>query len=161
MESLRDLTRSIVRAGFRRLVVVNGHGGNISALNAFSEELTRELGAAILFATYWLLAEEAFSGILEKQRSVLHACEAETSMMMVVRPELVDAKRLGEAVGPMADRAGSVLNQPLHRWRSFKEVTKTGVIGDARSASPEKGERLLEAAAEALAGRLAEAESWG
>ncbi|MDF3062582.1 MAG: creatininase [Microvirga sp.] len=158
---LRDLTRSIVRAGFRRLVVVNGHGGNISALNAFSEELTRELGAAILFATYWLLAEEAFSGILEKQRSVLHACEAETSMMMVVRPELVDAKRLGEAVGPMADRAGSVLNQPLHRWRSFKEVTKTGVIGDARSASPEKGERLLEAAAEALAGRLAEAESWG
>jgi creatinine amidohydrolase len=158
---LRDLTRSIVRAGFSRLVVVNGHGGNISALNAFSEELTRELGASILFATYWLLAEEAFSGILEKQRSVLHACEAETSMMMVVRPELVDRARLDEAVGPMADRAGSVLNQPLHRWRSFKEVTNTGVVGDARSATPDKGERLLEAAADALADRLARAESWG
>jgi creatinine amidohydrolase len=158
---LRDLTRSIMRAGFRRLVVVNGHGGNISALNAFSEELTRELDASILFTTYWLLADEAFAGILESQRSVLHACEAETSMMMVIRPELVDAARLPEAVGPMADRAGSVLNQPLHRWRSFKEITKSGVIGDARRASAEKGERLLEAAAEALAGRLAKPESWG
>jgi creatinine amidohydrolase len=158
---LRDLTRSIVRAGFRRLVVVNGHGGNISALNAFSEELTRELEATVLFTTYWLLAEEAFARILEQQRSVLHACEAETSMMMAVRPELVDRARLAEAVGPMADRAGSVLNQPLHRWRSFKEITKTGVIGDARSASAEKGERLLEAAADALAERLAKPESWG
>lgn len=157
---LRDLCRSIVRAGFKRIIIVNGHGGNMSALNAFSAELTREVGAPIPIATYWLLAEEAFGSILEDQRSILHACEGETSMMMAVRPELVDRSRLGEAVGPQAQRAGSVLNQPLHRWRSFKELTPTGVFGDARRASPEKGESLFEAAADALAGRLKRGEPW-
>lgn len=157
---LRDLAGSILRAGFRRIVLVNGHGGNMSALNALSAELTRDLEAPIATATYWLLAEEAFAAILEDQRSVLHACEAETSMMMALWPDLVDRDRLAEAVGPMAERAGSVLNQPLHRWRSFADITPTGVIGDARRASPEKGERLLAAAAEALAGPLSRGEPW-
>ena len=157
---LRDLCRSILRAGFSRIAIVNGHGGNMSALNAMSAELTHELESPIAVATYWLLAEEAFAAILEHQRSVLHACEAETSMMMAARPELVDRERLAEAFGPMAERAGSVLSQPLHRWRSFKEITTTGVIGDARRATPEKGERLIEAAAEALAVRLAKGEPW-
>lgn len=120
---LRDLCGSILRAGFRRVVLVNGHGGNMSALNALSVELTRELDAPIAVATYWLLAEDAFSAILEDQRSILHACEGETSMMMALAPDLVDGARLSQAVGPMAERAGSVLNQPLHRWRSFKEIT--------------------------------------
>ncbi len=92
---------------------------------------------------------------------MLHACEGETSMMMAVAPDLVDRDRLPEAVGPMAERAGSVLNQPLHRWRSFAEITPIGVIGDARRASAEKGERLLAAAAAALAERLAKGEPWG
>ncbi|HEX8167833.1 MAG TPA: creatininase family protein [Beijerinckiaceae bacterium] len=157
---LCDLCGSILRAGFSRIVIVNGHGGNVSALNALSSELTRELEAPVAVATYWLLAEEAFAGILEDQRSVLHACEAETSMMLAVRPDLVDRACLPEAVGPIPERAGSVLSRPLHRWRSFKEVTATGVIGDARRATPEKGERLLEAAAAALAGRLARGEPW-
>lgn len=157
---LRDLCGSILRAGFRRLVVVNGHGGNMSALNALSVELTRELEAPIAVTTYWLLAEEAIAAILDDQRSVLHACEAETSMMMAVAADLVDRAKLSEAVGPMAERAGSVLNQPLHRWRSFSEITPTGVIGDARRASAEKGEKLLAAAAAALAGRLAQGEPW-
>jgi creatinine amidohydrolase len=157
---LEDLCRSILRAGFRRIVIVNGHGGNMSALNALSVDLTRALDQPVAVATYWLLADEAFAAILEDQRAILHACEGETSMMMALHPELVDRGRLGEAVGPMAERAGSVLNQPLHRWRSFSEITPTGVIGDARRATPEKGERLLEAAADALADRLARGEPW-
>lgn len=157
---LRELCESMLRAGFERLVIVNGHGGNVSALNALSAELTLELEAPVAITTYWHLADEAFAAILEDQQSVLHACEAETSMMMAVRPDLVDRDRLADAVGPMADRAGSVLNRPLHRWRSFREMTASGVIGDARRATPEKGERLLEAAAEALASRLGRGEPW-
>ena len=158
---LRDLCGSILRAGFARIVIVNGHGGNVSALNALSSELTRELQAPVAIATYWLLAEEAFAAILEDQRSVLHACEGETSMMMAAHPALVDAARLPEAVGPTFERTGQALSQPLHRWRSFKEISETGVLGDARRATAEKGERLLGAAAEALAGRLAKGEPWG
>lgn len=157
---LRDLCGSIVRAGFRRIVIVNGHGGNINALNALTTELTRELEAPIATTTYWLLAEEAITAILEDQRAIHHACEGETSMMLALRPELVDLGRLPEAFGPQPGRAGSALNKPLHRWRSFKEMTPTGVFGDARRATPEKGERLLDAAADALANRLARGEPW-
>ena len=158
---LRDLCRSILRAGFQKIVIVNGHGGNMSALNALTVDLTRELDAPIATTTYFLLADEAFAAILEDQSAVLHACEAETSMMMAVRPDLVREARLGEAYGGTgSENARAVLNPPIHRWRSFTEITPTGVIGDARRASAEKGERLTQAAAEGLAGRLAAGEPW-
>src|SRR6266571_506445 len=157
---LRDLCHSVLRHGFRRILILNGHGGNISALNILAGELTHELNAPIAVATYWLLAEAAIKEILEDQRSVHHAGEAETSMMMAAAPDLVDSRRLKEAFGPMPKTGGSILNQPLQRWRSFKEITPSGVVGDARKASAEKGERLLEAAAAALADRLRAGEPW-
>jgi creatinine amidohydrolase len=153
---LTDLGHSIREAGFRRLVVVNGHGGNMTALNAMSAELTRDLGLDLGITTYFQLAEAAIAPLLEDQPGVLHACEAETSMMLAVRPDLVDETRLAQAQGPMAARAGAALNAPLHRWRSFADITETGVLGDALSATPEKGERLLQAAADALAEALAQ-----
>lgn len=154
---LRDLLESIRRAGFGRVVIVNGHGGNMTALNAMSAELGRDRELAI--TTYFQLAEAAMAPHLEDQPGVLHAGEAETSMMLALRPESVDAARLAEARGPMPER-GSALAPPLHRWRSFADLTKTGVIGDARRATAAKGELLLEAAATALAERLAAGEPW-
>ena len=153
---LLDLGQSIKQAGFRRVVVVNGHGGNMTALNAMSAELIRELALDLRITTYFQLAESAMAPLLEDQPGVLHACEAETSMMLAVRPDLVDQSRLAQAHGPMAARAGATLNAPLHRWRSFADITESGVLGDALSATPEKGERLLEAAADALAQALAQ-----
>ncbi len=157
---LRDLCRSILRAGFTRIVIVNGHGGNMSALNALTTDLTRELDSPIATTTYFLLAEEAFAEILEDQDAVLHACEAETSMMMAVRPDLVHEARLPEAFGSMGENARSVLSPPIHRWRSFQEISPSGVIGDARRSSAAKGERLTEAAAEGLAAKLASGAPW-
>lgn len=154
---LRDLLASIRRAGFGRVVIVNGHGGNMTALNAMSAELGRDRELAI--TTYFQLAEAAMAPHLEDQPGVLHAGEAETSMMLALRPQSVDTTRLAEARGPMPER-GSALASPLHRWRSFADLTKTGVIGDARRATAAKGELLLEAAATALAERLAAGEPW-
>jgi creatinine amidohydrolase len=157
---LRDLCSSILRDGFRRILMLNGHGGNIAGLNVIVGELTQELNAPIVATTYWTHAEAAYKDILEDQLSVHHACEAETSAMMAVAPELVDRARLQDAVGPVPTKPGSVLNQPLNRWRSFKEITASGVVGDARKATPEKGEKLLDAAARALADRLLAGEPW-
>lgn len=151
---LLDLCRSIERAGFRRIVIVNGHGGNMAALNALSAELTHALGVPLAITTYFLLAEPAFAAILEDQSGVRHACEAETSMMLASHPDLVDAGRLAEAHGPNAESTAAVLAGAFHSWRSFKELSPSGVIGDARRATAEKGEKLLEAAAEALAAQL-------
>lgn len=158
---LRDLCRSILRAGFSRILIVNGHGGNASALNALTVDLTRELDAPIATTTYFHLAQAEIAAELEDQKSVLHACEAETSMMMAVAPSSVRSDALPDAFGPTFDSAGSALHQPIHLWKSFKDLSPSGVLGDARRASRQKGERLVEACARALADRLVRGEPWG
>jgi len=156
---LRDLCRSILSAGFRRIAIVNGHGGNISGLAALSVELTRELNAPIATTTYFMEAVQEMRGILEDQDGVMHACEAETSMMLALTPDLVDRARLGEAHGPAFDIAGSLMPS-LRRTVSFRELTESGVAGDARRASAAKGEALLQACAGNLAARLKAGEPW-
>ncbi|HVX98701.1 MAG TPA: creatininase family protein [Pseudorhodoplanes sp.] len=158
---LRGICRSLVRHGFRNILLLNGHGGNIAALTVAVNELGPELDAPIATATYWLLAQRAFAAILEKQTNVRHACEAETSMVLALRPELVDMTLAADAVGPTApeiiDVAGT---SAAHRWQSFRARTAHGAIGDPRAATAEKGERLLQAAADAVAGLVTNQEFW-
>jgi creatinine amidohydrolase len=156
---LKDLCRSILKAGFRRIVLVNGHGGNIQALGAFTGELTRELDTPIAATTYFMEGHTAMADILEDQQGVMHACEAETSMMMAVHPGLVNADRLTEAHGAGFNILGSLVPS-LKRFHSFAELTASGVAGDARKATAEKGEKLLAACASALAARLRAGEPW-
>ena len=156
---LRDLCKAILRAGFKKVLIVNGHGGNVSALNALTVELTRETGAPIATTNYLAFAEEVLSDILEDQRGVQHACEGETSMMMAVSPDLVDQVEIATAVGPQASLS-SALARRIHVWKSFRNLTPSGVMGDARRSSADKGERLLNAAAGKLAESLLTGDPW-
>jgi creatinine amidohydrolase len=152
------VARSVARHGFGRIAVLNGHGGNIEAISTAAIELTRTLGVPVVGVTYWLANEDSFGGILEAQPNVMHACEAETSMMMAVRPDDVRAGNIERAV---PKRAVPPAPPGFRRSRSFPEMTDTGVIGDPRKASAEKGEKLLEAGSTRLAEELGRAELWG
>ncbi len=156
---LKGVVRSAARAGFKRVMLLNGHGGNAEAVAVVSGECQAELGIAVAAGTYWHLAGDAFAPILERQSNVLHACEAETSMVMTLLPAAVRSERLADAHGPHSTRPEG---QPaaMIRRRSFKDITPSGVIGDARSASAGKGEALLEAAAERIADELSNARLW-
>ncbi len=156
---LRDLCRAILGAGFRRIVIVNGHGGNMQALAAFTGELTRELQAPIATATYFMEAQAEQARVLEDQKGVMHACEAETSIMMAIHPDLVDESRLKDAHGPDFDLVAS-LTPSLKTFRTFAELTASGVAGDARKSSKSKGEALLVACSAALAARLRAGQPW-
>jgi creatinine amidohydrolase len=152
------VARSVARHGFRRIALLNGHGGNTEAISTAAIELTRGLGAPVVGVTYWLANEDTFGGILEAQPNVMHACEAETSMMMAERPDDVRAAHIARAV---PRRFAPPAPPGFRRSRSFPEMTDTGVIGDPRKASAEKGERLLEAGSARLADELGRAELWG
>lgn len=158
---LRELCQSIVRAGFTKIVLVNSHGGNMAALNALTVDLSKEVGVPIATTTLYSLAHAtgAYTGILEDQKQVMHACEAETAMMMVAAPDCIRHEKIKDAVGPNMT-AAAALARELHTWKSFTELTPTGVVGDARKATAEKGEKLLDTAAQLIADRLIAGDPW-
>lgn len=156
---LRGVVRSAARCGFRRVMLLNGHGGNAEAVAVAGGELSRDLGIKVAAGTYWHLVGDAFAPVLERQQGVMHACEAETSLMMHLLPEAVRRERLPEAHGPMSTR---VEGQPgnLFLRRGFHEVSASGVIGDARVATAEKGGKLVAIAADRIAAMLLNPKLW-
>ena len=146
---VRDLIKSISRHGFSKFLILNGHGGNITAAEVCAQDISMELSLPIVAATYWLEAADRFAKILETQTNVMHACEAETSMMMALEPNLVVDSLLNEAKGPMKL---DFLNagKGSYRWRSLTHVTSNGVIGDPSHSSSAKGEQLLRGASQAI-----------
>jgi creatinine amidohydrolase len=154
---LSGVAGSIARHGFHRILVLNGHGGNIAALNAAAHELQASAGVALAVATYWQVAEARIAAILERQDGVRHAGEAETSMMLAVRPDLVDGAAMSTADGPSA-ALGPVGG--VQRWRPIDHWSGHGVVGAPSAATAEKGERLLTAVAEAVAERLGDPAIW-
>lgn len=157
---VEGVVRSVLRDGFKRVVLLNAHGGNENALRTITDDLTPKLGVPIVQFTYWYAAAVAIAKILETQGGLQHACEAETSMMMAVRPELVAEDRIPLAKVNMTPDIADVVGGGVYRWRAIGARSASGVIGNPEAASKEKGERLFDAISDALADKLCNAELW-
>jgi len=147
---LRDVCDTIQRNGFTNIMIVNGHGGNVPALQLLVGELSRELCYSVKALTYCHLADCAadYAEILDDQDNVLHAGEAETSMMMMLEPDRIDKKSMKGAPNAIFD---FVSRTDVYRFSRFDELSRTGVNGITRNASKDKGEALLNAGAKAVA----------
>jgi len=154
---LRDVCASLRRHGFRKILLLNGHGGNVAALTVIVGELAPDIDAAIATATYFQAAQPEFSGILEHQSGIRHACEGETSMLLALRPDLVDQDAM-RALSAPAEGLGPVGG--VYRWRPMQAWSESGVIGRPSAATAEKGERLLHSAAQVIAARLCDDALW-
>lgn len=156
---LRGIVRSAVRGGFKRVMLLNGHGGNNEAVAVAATAFSVEFGIRVAGGTYWHVVPEAIAPLLERQAGLMHACEAETSMIMHLEPGMVRRDRLAEAHGPASTR---VEGQPpgLAMRRSFRQLSPSGVVGDARVATAEKGETLLAAIAASMAEVLLNPKLW-
>ncbi|MEO8714387.1 MAG: creatininase family protein [Acetobacteraceae bacterium] len=152
---IEDVCRSVVRHGFRRIALSNSHGGNVNALRTLTDDLTVKLKVPIVFFTYAEAVQPVIAKLLTTQGGVRHACEAETAIMLALRPDLVATDRI-----PPRPNAPPETDAGLSRWRSFAVRTETGVMGNPDAASAEQGERLLDAIAEALAVKLTNPELW-
>ncbi len=159
LDLLGGLVDNFVTHGFRRIVFVNGHGGNhVPGQQAVFEARQRYRARAdllLLFSTYWLLGSdprEADAGI--RQPEMGHACEWETSMMLRLRPELVgDLARL-EAV-----EFGNPFLPAARGWITT-DRTRPGHIGDPRGATADKGEILFRVLSEDVAPLLRRVMAW-
>lgn len=157
---VEGVVRSVLRHGFKRIVLLNAHGGNENALRTITDDLTPRLRAAIVQFTYWYAAAVPIAKILETQGGLSHACEAETSMMMAVRPDLVALDRIPLAKANTTPTVDDLVGGGVYRWRSIGSRSASGVIGNPEAASAEKGERLLDAISTALADKLCNRDMW-
>lgn len=153
-----DIVESLASWGVRRVLVVNGHGGNIDALRLVSRNARRDHGT-LLAAVMW--AQLAAAEIAERAQSPQygHACEIETSVAMYLVPDRVR----GDLIGPPGTRRSvdSLTDPPNTRvdmaiW--LDEWTDDGALGDPTKATPELGGEIVTVAYEralAFARRLA------
>jgi creatinine amidohydrolase len=157
---LRDLIQSITRQGFHDIVISNSHGGNMIAMQQFCEEVSPHLSATLVATTYPAEAAEEIGKILEDQENLSHACEAETSMMMACEGGLVDTSDLAALNNPDGAERFLSAGKASYRWRPYTHMTPHGATGMPGRATADKGERLFEAAATAIAGMILDPETW-
>ena len=142
IDMLVDVIENFIAHGFRRVVLVNGHGGNNVPGNQAMFEVrqkhrTRD-DLMLVFACYWALGSKPHEvDTTFEQPSMGHACEWETSMILALAPHLVgDYKN----VEPVPQAAAL---DPAHRAWITKDRTTAGHIGNPSVASAAKGEILL------------------
>lgn len=142
LDLLRDLVENMLFHGFKRIVILNGHGGNIipaqQAMFELRQKYRSRADLLLLSTTYWTLGSEPnklHADLLQNQMG--HACEWETSMILRIAPQLVAP---WEKIEPVPFAGGFA---PAHRAWITKDRTKPGHIGSPHAASADKGERLF------------------
>lgn len=155
LHQLTDISECVVKHGFRNLLVLNSHGGNQAIGQTFLEIFGHmHPEAKIMLATWWRIALEELKELTQTpQGGTGHAGEFETSLMLLIAPELVDlSKTKPKANVPTFEWAeGDMLVGPrASLYRSMKEMTPTGVYGEAGAGNKEKGEQITKVVVAAL-----------
>jgi creatinine amidohydrolase len=146
-----DLVTSLVHHGCKRVVLLNSHGSNWSILDLIARDVMNrrpEVLVAAIFPIKMAAAELERLREAKQTGGMSHGCELETSLMLHLRPELVDM-----------DKAVHDISQPDSRfyWRDIlrgsrgvaladltRHASRTGLVGDPTVATAEKGRRFFE-----------------
>ncbi len=157
-----EICRSYVRAGFRRIVLISGHGNNLPLLQVAARDMRHATGALIAVTTPYLIAGPELLKFL-KQGFLKHAEEFETSVALAVDEDSVHKEMLAnktaarDMASPMAGKyfARDAITHPASTGRVmvaefFSEISQGGVIGDPYLASKQKGDDVIELMTEKL-----------
>jgi creatinine amidohydrolase len=134
---IKDVAHSVARYGIKMLVLVNGHDSNNASMKYATRELADELDIPIIYLFYPNLDK-----VMEQHcespswHGMVHACEFETSLMMALKPDLVD---LSKAVREYPKKPRLYGKSSI----SLGDLSESGVYGDATKATKEKGEKML------------------
>ncbi|MBI2192301.1 MAG: creatininase family protein [Planctomycetes bacterium] len=142
-----DLVRSLDRHGIRKLVLVNGHGGN--NFQPCVRDLYGQTGVFIAVVDWWKMGQDSRETIFSKTGE--HADEMETSNCLHLIPDLVHLEDADE--GKVRRTRFEALNRGW-AWipRPWDRLTTQSGYGDPRQATAEKGQRFLDL----IAGRLSQ-----
>jgi creatinine amidohydrolase len=158
-----DLGASLARAGFKKLLMFNAHGGNVGLMDVVARELRAQHGLLVYSSSWYNLPIEAavmqqFSA--QEHRFGIHGGEIETSMMLALAPDRVDMSQAQNFASTSQDRAARY--DILGNGKSAKlgwhmqDYNPQGAVGNAAAASAAKGQALIDSAGEQLANLLRE-----
>jgi len=153
-----ELGACVARAGVRKLLLFNSHGGQVSVMDIVARELRARHGLLVYSASWYSLPQsDAVQALFppEEHRFGIHAGDVETSMMLALRPDLVDMAQAQHFHSTSQDRAA---HYPiLGNGRSAKlgwqmqDYNPQGAVGNAAAATAGKGQAVIGAAAQQLA----------
>lgn len=159
IQVLRDIYESLIKHGFKKFMFINAHGGNNAVIEFLAYETRKKYSVLTSAVDLWKLSREIARFIPElKEKKVLHGGlhggEIMTSVMLFLRPELVNMdKTKAEYVQNNAEpnsfiRRGSfntVQFKDYHVsfFRLAHEVTESGTTSDPIKASKEKGQKIV------------------
>ncbi len=164
-ETVYGLGAAVARAGVRRLVIANSHGGNRDVLHSAALRLREEHRMLVVKATYFRFARPEGVDLPEPEwRHGFHGGAVETSMMLHLHPDLVRtdaaprAASLGEELAGRLRRVGPE-GEASFAWLAG-DLNPGGTVGDATLATAALGRRLVEGYGAALADVIRDARAF-
>lgn len=154
---LHDYCTSLDRHGFKAIVLMVAHGGNMNAVDAVSKELDGKLNARVIglvnpFEPDLFIDSKKFGNMIDVKSIGAHGGHAETSLMLTFRPDLV---RMEHAVRSIPDLPGDLAEVGrLLAEHGTKGFSESGVLGDGTTANADFGRALMEEMADGVAGYL-------
>lgn len=158
----KEIGAGVARAGVKKLVLFNAHGGHVGAMDIVARELRAELGL-IVYSVSWFnlpLGDAGAQFSAHEHRFGVHAGEIETSMMLALDPGSVRMERAQDFSSTSEGRAGeyAILGNGKSAklgW-AMEDYNAQGAAGNAAAATAHSGQAVIDAAAQQLALLLAE-----
>lgn len=149
---IQEIAQSLYRAGFRKLVLLNGHGGQPQVLEIAARDLHQAQPDLLIFPLFvWKVPHIAAELLTPYElEHGIHAGDAETSLLLSLLPEQVKMAQAVCEYPAQPSNAQTLLSpegQLPFAWTT-DELSQTGVIGDATVATKEKGDHLLNSLAQ-------------
>jgi len=155
---ITDVCKSLAHHGFKKMVIINGHGGNHAAIHMAMYRLKKEMKIFIALVDIFNIVADVAKNII--QSPIYHADDFETSIMMALEQNVRKEKLIKEVANtkiPKFIKIDFLASPPSIKIPVYlKEFTESGIIGDPTKASKEKGEKILEAIIERLVDFLKE-----
>src|SRR5262245_29647579 len=148
LRSWFEIGQSVHRAGLRKMVIANSHGGNIEVTGILARELRVRLGMLVVTTQWSSFGVPAGLYSNFELSHGIHAGDIETSLMLHFRPDLVDmctAKRFPSKTAAMDKDYTHLraIGQHSFGWIA-QDLNPDGAVGDATSASADKGRLTAE-----------------
>ena len=162
IQYVTDIGLSLAHHGFKKILIVNGHGSNVPYLDIAARNITNATPSIAAMVPWWnLVPKELFTELRESEYpgGMAHGCELETSVLLYLAGELVQMDKAARDIPVQRSEYfywDLQAPSPVFFQEFFSRYSKTGTLGDPTKASTAKGERFVTAVVDRMVALIRE-----